>query len=192
MKFKILSTVLLSSALLLTACGQNNDKKDERKTKEEHKKTTETKKKTDKKNKSKENNNSNLKASSNNQEEISQTPQINLATITDRGTLESVINGNYTEEQKIQAYNSAVANGVIPQGNVMEGPASAAYQSSLRVENGQEESIYGSNNQKRDYDNNGVYRTEQEQKAHEDWINDQNEWNNQQKAREQYFQTLKL
>ena len=60
----------------------------------------------------------------------------------DRSTLESIIYGNYSEEQKIQAYNSAVANGIIPQGNVMEGPASVAYQSSLRVENGQEKSIY--------------------------------------------------
>ena len=65
-----------------------------------------------------------------------------ISNIKDRSTLESIIYGNYSEEQKIQAYNSAVANGIIPQGNVMEGPASVAYQSSLRVENGQEKSIY--------------------------------------------------
>lgn len=68
--------------------------------------------------------------------------QIDFSNIKDKSTLESVIYGNYSEEQKIQAYNSAVANGIIPQGNVMEGPASVAYQSSLRVENGQEKSIY--------------------------------------------------
>ena len=68
--------------------------------------------------------------------------QIDFSNIKDRSTLESIIYGNYSEEQKIQAYNSAVANGIIPQGNVMEGPASVAYQSSLRVENGQEKSIY--------------------------------------------------
>ncbi|MEJ7207636.1 hypothetical protein WL237_13000, partial [Staphylococcus epidermidis] len=67
---------------------------------------------------------------------------IDITNIKDRGTLESVIYGNYSETEKIQAYNSAVANGVIPQGNVMEGPASAAYESSLRVESGQEKSIY--------------------------------------------------
>ncbi|RAI79337.1 hypothetical protein BFS35_012315 [Macrococcoides goetzii] len=46
---------------------------------------------------------------------------------------------------KVTAYKSAVDNGVIPQGNVMEGPASAAYESSLRVESGQEKSVYTSN-----------------------------------------------
>lgn len=30
--------------------------------------------------------------------------------------------------------------------------------------------------EKKDYDNNGVYRTEQEQKAHENWVNGQVEW----------------
>lgn len=68
--------------------------------------------------------------------------QIDFSNIKDKSTLESIIYGNYSEEQKIQAYNSAVANGIISQGNVMEGPASVAYQSSLRVENGQEKSIY--------------------------------------------------
>ena len=64
--------------------------------------------------------------------------QIDIHNITDRATLEAVINSNnYSEIDKI-AYNSAVANGVIPQGNVMEGPASEAYASSLRVESGQE------------------------------------------------------
>ena len=47
--------------------------------------------------------------------------QIDIHNITDRATLEAVINSNnYSEIDKI-AYNSAVANGVIPQGNVMEG-----------------------------------------------------------------------
>ncbi|HCZ5587254.1 TPA: hypothetical protein O3N07_002821, partial [Staphylococcus aureus] len=105
-------------------------------------------------------------------------PQINFNNITDRNTLKSVIYGNYNELDKLKAYNSAVANGVIPQGNVMEGPAIAAFESSLRVESGAEKSIYESSPEKRDYDNNGVYRTEQEQKAHERWVNDQVEWMN--------------
>ncbi|WP_312883888.1 MULTISPECIES: hypothetical protein [Staphylococcus] len=76
------------------------------------------------------------------------TKQIDVQNITDRATLETVIySNNYTEIEKIAAYNSAVANGVIPQGNVMEGPASAAYESSLRVERGQEKSIYDQSNQ---------------------------------------------
>lgn len=75
-----------------------------------------------------------------------------MSNITDRSTLESVIYGNYSEMEKINAYNSAVANGVIPQGNVMEGPASAAYESSLKVESGEVESVYEKNaNETNDY-----------------------------------------
>lgn len=93
------------------------------------------------------------------------------------------MNGNYTEEQKIIAYNSAVSNGVIPQGNVLEGPAQAAYESSLRVESGQEKSIYDEQanedeEETYDYENNGVYRTPEEQAVHEEWVNGQDEWNN--------------
>ena len=75
-------------------------------------------------------------------EKSQNTQNVDVTNIKDRGTLESVIYGNYSETTKIQAYNNAVANGVIPQGNVMEGPASAAYESSLRVESGQEKSVY--------------------------------------------------
>ncbi|PTK26495.1 hypothetical protein BUZ54_03015 [Staphylococcus hominis] len=42
--------------------------------------------------------------------------------------------------------------------------------------------------QKYDYDHNGVYRTPEEQKAHEDWVNGQIEWNKQQEAKEQKLQ----
>lgn len=41
MKIKLLGMALLSSALLLTACGQENDKKEDSKPKEEQKKTDE-------------------------------------------------------------------------------------------------------------------------------------------------------
>ncbi|MGX0673125.1 hypothetical protein [Staphylococcus hominis] len=75
-------------------------------------------------------------------EKSQNTQNVDVTNIKDRGTLESVIYGNYSETAKIQAYNNAVANSVIPQGNVMEGPASAAYESSLRVESGQEKSVY--------------------------------------------------
>lgn len=111
------------------------------------------------------------------------TDSINYNNITDRNSLVQILNGNYSEEQKIIAYNSAVANGVIPQGNVLEGPAQAAYESSLRVESGQEKSIYDKKanedaEETYDYGDNGVYSTPKEQKAHEDWVNGQEEWNN--------------
>ena len=80
--------------------------------------------------------------------------QIDIHNITDRATLEAVINSNnYSEIDKIAAYNSAVANGVIPQGNVMEGPASEAYASSLRVESGQEKPVYDQSNQSSEEEN---------------------------------------
>lgn len=67
---------------------------------------------------------------------------VDINNIQDRNTLESVIYGSYSETDKIQAYNSAVANNVIPQANVMSGPASAAYESSLAVEKGEDDSVY--------------------------------------------------
>ena len=48
---------------------------------------------------------------------LKNTQNVDVTNIKDRGTLESVIYGNYSETAKIQAYNNAVANGVIPQGN---------------------------------------------------------------------------
>ncbi|WP_228480594.1 hypothetical protein [Staphylococcus sp. GDY8P57P] len=157
MKFKLLGTAILSSALLLTACGQSednskkeHDKKSESKSDKKSndpKKNKDTSKDKDKKKEDKEK--SSNEENQNNQEQKStesNNQKVDLSNIKDRSTLESVIYGNYSEEQKIQAYNSAVANSVIPQGNVMEGPASAAYESSLKVENGQEKSVYDNSN----------------------------------------------
>lgn len=171
-----LFSLLLASTLILVACGNDSDEKKEKnknnETKKENKKLN-SKEKDAKKtstNKNVDNNPVNVNEKS--------MQQINFNNITDRNTLKSVIYGNYNELDKLKAYNSAVANGVIPQGNVMEGPAIAAFESSLRVESGVEKSIYESSPEKRDYDNNGVYRTEQEQKAHERWVNGQVEWMN--------------
>lgn len=133
--------LLFGSLLVLGACGQNGDNsnKDDNKKSESKsdKKSNDPKNKDKVKSTNKENLNSQKQSSSekNNQ-------NIDLSNIQDRNTLESIIYGNYTEEQKVQAYKSAVANGVIPQGNVMQGPATKAYESSLRVESGQEKSVY--------------------------------------------------
>ncbi|GGB00011.1 hypothetical protein ERX37_08025 [Macrococcus hajekii] len=70
---------------------------------------------------------------------------VDFYNVTDRGTLESIVYGNYDEGDKIIAYKSAVENGVIPQGNVMEGYAAKAYESSLRVESGAETPVYDVN-----------------------------------------------
>ena len=63
--------------------------------------------------------------------------EVNTSNITDEGQLLNVLNGNFSEEQKVQAYNSAVSNGVIPQGTVSEGSAQAAYESSKGIQNGE-------------------------------------------------------
>lgn len=133
--------LIFASLLVLGACGQNKDnsnKDDDKKSESKSdKKSNDPKNKDKVKSTNKENLNSQKQSS---QEKSNQ--NIDLSNIQDRNTLESIIYGNYTEEQKVQAYKSAVANGVIPQGNVMQGPASEAYESSLRVESGQEKSIY--------------------------------------------------
>ena len=168
-KFLVL---IFSSALILGACGnddasnKNSDTKSESKTEKKSEDKKDNKSKEDKKSKEEkksqenedskstqedssteeqnnENNDNESDAQDNSSNEESQNTQnVDVTNIKDRGTLESVIYGNYSETAKIQAYNNAVANGVIPQGNVMEGPASAAYESSLRIESGQEKSVY--------------------------------------------------
>ena len=164
--------LIFSSALILGACGNddtsNNDSdtKSESKTekKSEDKKSKEEKKSQEKEDNSTEEQNTSNAEEKNNEKQNNQndneqniqdnasneksqnTQNVDVTNIKDRGTLESVIYGNYSETDKIQAYNNAVANGVIPQGNVMEGPASAAYESSLRVESGQEKSVYDNSN----------------------------------------------
>ena len=167
--------LILASLLVLGACGQKEESKSDNQKRETAEKDKEKVRKEEKSNEESDdkstNNNENTKQISNdinNSPKETNKPQIDVSNITDRNTLEAVLNGNYSEEEKILAYNSAVANGVIPQGNVMEGPASAAYESSLRVENGTEKSVYEQQPERKDYENNGVYRTAEEQKAKED------------------------
>src|SRR5699024_174178 len=154
--------LLLASFLVLGACGNKEESKSE--DKKETKLSDKTREKEDKKsngekesNEDKESDNqSNEEAATqddNSKEQTTQestqsqeTKKVDVSNITDRATLESIIYGNYSEMEKINAYNSAVTNGIIPQGNIMEGPASAAYESSLKVESGEVESIYEKNN----------------------------------------------
>lgn len=168
--------LIFASLLVLGACGQNGDNsnKDDNKKSESKsdKKSNDTKNKDKVKSTNKENLNSQKQSSSekNNQ-------NIDLSNIQDRNTLESIIYGNYTEEQKVQAYKSAVANGVIPQGNVMQGPATKAYESSLRVESGQEKSVY--DNYSSSNSSSGTDKASQSQNNEPDeWVKGQEEWAN--------------
>ncbi|WP_105985967.1 hypothetical protein [Staphylococcus chromogenes] len=141
---KILS-VLFASTLVLSACG-NQDKTEKASEKKPSKSTVENKKE-NKEEKSTEEKQSSTQGgdstynNSSNQSQIDETkttqqPIINITNITDQSVLESVIYGNYTEEQKTQAYNSAVANGVIPQSEVPQGSVQA-YEESVRLQNGE-------------------------------------------------------
>lgn len=155
---KKLLFLVLASFLVLAACGNKEesrleDNKEETKTSEKEK-NKDDKKDEEKESKPDDNSNEDVATQDDNTEQQTkeETPQsqenneFDVSNITDRSVLESVIYGNYSEMEKINAYNSAVANGVIPQGNVMEGPASAAYESSLKVESGEDESVYEKNN----------------------------------------------
>lgn len=165
---KKLFALLAMSILIASACGQNDEKPKEdtedkaateKKDKSQSKNEENEKKKQTDKNQQKENNtqdeqqanteqqNKDESSAEKQNQQNQQSQQVDLSNITDRPTLENVIYGNYAEIDKIKAYNSAVANGVIPQGNVTEGPASAAYESSLRVERGAEQSVYDQNAQ---------------------------------------------
>ena len=165
---KKLFALLAMSILIVSACGQNDEKPKEdtedkaateKKDKSQSKNEENEKKKQTDKNQQKENNTQDEQQANTEQQnkdestaekqnqQNQQSQQVDLSNITDRATLENVIYGNYAEIDKIKAYNSAVANGVIPQGNVTEGPASAAYESSLRIESGAEQSVYNQNAQ---------------------------------------------
>lgn len=165
---KKLFALLAMSILIVSACGQNDEKPKEdtedkaateKKDKSQSKNEENEKKKQTDKNQQKENNtqdeqqanteqqNKDESSAEKQNQQNQHSQQVDLSNITDRPTLENVIYGNYAEIDKIKAYNSAVANGVIPQGNVTEGPASAAYESSLRVERGAEQSVYDQNAQ---------------------------------------------
>lgn len=148
--------LLLASLLVLAACGSKEESRleDKKETKtSEKEKNKDDKKDEEKESKPDDNSNEDVATQDDNTEQQTkeETPQsqenkkVDVSNITDRSVLESVIYGNYSEMEKINAYNSAVANGVIPQGNVMEGPASAAYESSLKVESGEVESVYEKN-----------------------------------------------
>lgn len=79
---------------------------------------------------------------------------------------------NSTEEQNTQetATNEQVQS---------QQPATQEQQQTQQANNNQQ------NEQRYDYDHNGVYRTPAEQRAHEQWINDQNEWHDEQQQASQ-------
>ena len=118
--------LLLASFLVLSACGNKEESRseDKKETKESDKESNkDDKKKDDDKEKEKLDDKSNEEVATQDDNTEQQTKEntsqsqedkkVDVFNITDRSVLESVIYGNYSEMEKINAYNSAVANGVI-------------------------------------------------------------------------------
>lgn len=145
MNYKLLTGTLLASSVLLAACGNGEEKK-ENKTEETNKvkekptteaPTTETP-----------TTEAPTTEAPTTEKPITEAPTTEIVTteapvatnynnITSQSQLETIIySPSISEVDKIAAYNSAVRNGVIPQGTVMEGPAIAAYESSVAIQNG--------------------------------------------------------
>ncbi|TDL95351.1 hypothetical protein ERX27_08690 [Macrococcus brunensis] len=61
-----------------------------------------------------------------------------VSSVTTADQLQQIMFGNYTEVEKRQAYNAAVASGVIPPGHMDGGTTMQAYQSSINVQQGLE------------------------------------------------------
>ncbi|WP_336942328.1 hypothetical protein [Staphylococcus hominis] len=152
---KLLGT-LFAATLILSACSQDDTKEDENKKSES---TTEKKTDDKKDKKTKEDKKSK-------EEKKSQENEDNKSTQED----------NSTEEQDTQ--ETASSEQVQSQQQTQE-PATQEQQQTQQANNNQQ------NEQRYDYDHNGVYRTPAEQKAHEQWINDQNEWNDEQQQASQ-------
>lgn len=135
MNYKLLTGTLLASSVLLAACGNGEEKK-ENKTEEtnkvKEKPTTEAP----------------TTEAPTTEAPTTEAPTTEIVTteapvaanynnITSQSQLETIIySPSISEVDKVAAYNSAVRNGVIPQGTVMEGPAIAAYESSVAIQNG--------------------------------------------------------
>ena len=134
--------LFVASSLALSACGnQETEKHTEKKNVQTKKEKQDNRQPEDNKKISVENvaNNKNTVASDNNYSNyLSNQEGIDASKVTNRAELDKIMTGNYSEVEKLNAYNNAVAEGVIPQGNVMEGPPEAAYQSSLNIEKGTE------------------------------------------------------
>lgn len=162
MNYKLLTGTLLASSLILTACGNSEENKDEKsevkKEKSSIEKATTEKPTTEKPTTEKPTTEAPTTEAPTSENPTTEAPTTepttteapvtaNVNNVTSRSQLEGILyNNSISEIDKIAAYNSAVRNGVIPQGNVMEGPAIAAYESSLRVESGAEKSVYEANN----------------------------------------------
>lgn len=145
MNYKLLTGTLLTASVLLAACGNDEEKKEN---KVEETKKAKEKVTTEKPTTEKPTTETPTTEAPTTEKPITEAPTTEIVTteapvaanynnITSQTQLETIIySPSISEVDKIAAYNSAVRNGVIPQGTVMEGPAIAAYESSVAIQNG--------------------------------------------------------
>lgn len=144
-------SILLSAAILLMACSKEETApKQEKATTEQKESAADIARKKIKASREKHKSNKNdsnttetaTTETAATTEEVNTTEQVtteaavkeNVNNITNRNTLSQIIYSNdYTYDEKMAAYESGVANGVVPQGTNTSSPA-AAFESALQVE----------------------------------------------------------
>lgn len=155
MNNKLLTGTLLTASVLLAACGNDEEKKENKveETKKAKEKVTTEKPTTEKPTTETPTTEALTTETPTTEVPTTETPMTEAPTteivtteepvptnynnITSQSQLETIIySPSISEVDKVVAYNSAVRNGVIPQGTVMEGPAIAAYESSVAIQNG--------------------------------------------------------
>lgn len=185
---KKLLVTLFAATLMLSACSQDDTKEDENKKSESN---TEKKSEDKKDNESKEDKKPK-------EEKKSQENEDNKSTQKDNSTEEQNTQENATNEQVQSQQQTQQANQQAQQSDNHEPTKEEIYEwDKQNVSGGTDYGLIdpedvndadSQTEQKYDYDHNGVYRTPEEQKAHEDWVNGQIEWNKQQEAKEQKLQ----
>ncbi|MCI2879132.1 hypothetical protein [Staphylococcus hominis] len=173
--------LIFSGALILGACGnddtsnKDSDTKSENKTENKSEDKKDTKSKEDKKSKeekkSKENKDNKSTQENNSSEESNTQENATSEQVQSQQAQQS--DNHEPTKQEIYEWDKENIPGGTDYGLIDPEDANAG--------DSQTE-------QKYDYDHNGVYRTPEEQKAHEDWVNGQIEWNKQQEAKEQKLQ----
>lgn len=143
-------SILLSAAIILVACGKEDTAPKEKVKTEQKESAADIARKKIKASREKHKSNKNDSNTSETEttetaattEEVNTTEAVtteavvkaNVNNITNRNTLSQIVYSNdYTYDEKMAAYQSGVANGVIPQGTNTSSPA-AAFESALQVE----------------------------------------------------------
>lgn len=152
MKVRMMGTIL-AAAVLFSACGKDDTAKKEETVKQEKKESKadiarkkikenrEKKEASEKQTTDSETNETETEEAvteesiETNEEATTESPQeVNVINITNRNELSQIIYSNeYTVEEKMQAYESGVEKGIIPQGTDESSPA-AAYESAIQSE----------------------------------------------------------